>query len=290
MSRFYYVQAIEVAPDARKIVLSVQVKHTDYNILSDSLGYALDLVSDNLAYEKTMLSEYIDADKMCDKNWIKDNASRFIESCTILNTTKSENNELLQGKIAIVFTHKAWMEHIKLHATWDSTAYEYHIENYKKCTPEVPDGARKKLDSEVAMLKKITINYEKNEGWMPIKSSYLKGNMSKRPAVVYIPRYPFQTATYVCNAFYEGGKALKEMIAVFDLKTVIIKDAYNGPDLFGICVVQGNVILLQSINEQKLEHTVFSLNRIKEIGLATYNTSNEKPLEYKNFLENAKPN
>lgn len=292
MSRFYSVQAIGVEPSVRKVVLSVEVKHPDYNILSDSIGYALDLVTDNLDYEETVFGLYVDADKMCNKNWIKENANRFIESCILLQSEKPTANHLLHGKVEIIFTHKAWMEHIKLHASWDSTAYEYKIENYKKCLPEIPNDTNTALNNQIELLKNVSIDYQGNDGWMPIKSSFLKGNMSKRSEVVYIPKYPFgeKLPSYVCDDFYSGEKPLKEMITVFDLKTVIIKDAHNGPNLFGVCVVQGNVVLIQTINERELKYTAFPLNRIKEIGLARYTASAEKQLDYKKFLENAKPN
>ena len=79
------------------------------------------------------------------------------------------------------------------------------------------------------------------------------------------------------------------MLLSFDLKTVIIKDRYKSPDQFGVCIVQGNTVLLQRITEEKLHYTPISVDRIKAIGLAQFNRPSKKPYGYRGFLKDAQP-
>ena len=84
MSRFYAVTLHSRSEKECQVILKVVVCHPDYNLLSDSIGYALQLITDHWGYQKTIFSEYVDSKKLCDKNWIRDNASRFIASCVLL--------------------------------------------------------------------------------------------------------------------------------------------------------------------------------------------------------------
>lgn len=291
MSTFYRVKANIVEPQNKKVILYVKVTHPDYNTLSDSIGFGLELITDNLEYENTVLGEYIDSNKMCNNKWIIENANRFIKSCRFLDSIiESFDNKLLSGNIEIIFTHKGWMEHIKLNASWDSAAYEYGRSNeYKKCVPEIPNY--NKGYEQIDKFNEVSIDYDEMEGFIPIKSSYLKGNMSERPSIVYIPSYPYNQvlSSYISDSFLPSGKSLEKKISVFDMKTVIIKDKYKGPNLFGVCVIQGNIILIQTADEKGVTHEVFPISRIKEIGLAKFNNSDETPIDYNGFLEKAKP-
>lgn len=297
MSRFYAVTTKSISEKKCQVVLTIKVCHPDYNLLSDSIGYALQLITDHSGYQKTIFSEYVDSNKLCDKNWIRDNAGRFIASCVLLEQKAQPlandsilEDPLLEGHLQITCTHPAWMQHLIKGATWDSVAFEYAIKDYKVGAPAIPDYSN--FNQAVAALKNITVDYKNQEGWLPIQSSYLKGNMRQRPAVVYVPAYSFTqqlNPSYTCDHFYQGGNALKEMLSSFDLKTVIIKDKYKGPDQFGVCVVQGNMVLLQQVTEEKLYYTPIAVERIKAIGLAQFNRAVKKPYGYRGFLKDAQP-
>jgi hypothetical protein len=231
----YTVKVIDKI-DKETVDLELQVTSVDSMIIEELPGFALMLLRE-YSSPKNLLVEEMSLDSLMDKNWAQKNARGYIVRAELV---KEENKPLreilndrdfkhpyykdpskwLKGVLRIKATHSAWIQHLEIGNSWNSTAFDPVGKNsYCNRKPITPSTQETSLAS-------IDIDY--SQGFFPVNRYILYASCKHIASNIPImfPRYSEESYQTV-DTIKKEDAITKEKLEKWIGKPVKLKNRFH---------------------------------------------------------------